>query len=79
MILAAPRENHAATVVEAAEAGVVVSPDNKCDILAAAKTLMESAELRARYAANARSYAERSFDIGDIADRFLNVFSGACL
>jgi hypothetical protein len=37
----------------------------------AAKELMENAGLRARYAANARAYAERSFDIVGITNRFL--------
>ena len=78
MILAAPRENHAAAVLELADAGFVVSPDNNRDILVAAKTMMEGDELRARFAANGRLYAERSFNIGAIADRFLDVISRAC-
>jgi hypothetical protein len=40
-----------------------------------AKGLMEHDELRTRYAANARAYAERSFDIARIADRFLDVIA----
>lgn len=78
MILAAPRENHAAAVLELADAGIVVSPDSNRDILAAAKTMMEGDELRVRFAANARLYAERSFNIDVIADRFLDVISRAC-
>ncbi len=75
LMLAAPHDNHAAVVVERAQAGVVVSPDSATDFVSAAKNLMENAELRARYAANARDYAERSFNIANIADRFLEVFS----
>jgi glycosyltransferase involved in cell wall biosynthesis len=75
LILAAPRENHATAVVERADAGIVISPDSTGDIVSAARSLMENAGLRARYAANARSYAERSFSIESIADRFLEVFS----
>ena|ERR1700722_9814255 len=75
LIVAAPRENHAAAVVEKANAGVVISPDSADDIVEAARMLMENSELRARYAANARTYAERSFNISDIADRFLDSFS----
>ena len=78
LILAAPRENHSVAVVEKADAGIVVSPDNCQDILAAARTLMEGDKLRARYAANARSYAEHSFNISSIADRFLDVIGRAC-
>ena len=71
LIVAAPKENHAAAVVVQAEAGIVISPDNAHDIVKAAKELMENAGLRARYAANARAYAERSFDIVGITNRFL--------
>lgn len=76
LIIAAPKKNHAAAVVEKAEAGVVVSPDSPDEIVDAAKVLMENAELRARYAANALAYAARSFKISDIADRFIDIFSG---
>lgn len=75
LMLAAPRENHAAAVVERAKAGLVISPDSAADFVAAAGSLMGDASARAAYAANARAYAERSFAIGAIADRFLEVFS----
>jgi len=75
LLLAAPPENHAAVVVEQADAGVVISPDSASEIVNAARSLMENNELRARYAANARAYAERSFNIAHIADRFLEVLS----
>ncbi|MGB7267127.1 MAG: glycosyltransferase family 4 protein [Terracidiphilus sp.] len=75
LIVAVPRENQAAAVVEQAEAGIVISPDSACDFVNAAKELMENSGLRARYAANARAYAERSFDIVGITDRFLQVLS----
>jgi glycosyltransferase involved in cell wall biosynthesis len=75
IMLAAPRENQAAVVVERADAGVVISPDSTSDIANAARSLMENSELRARYAANARAYAERSFNIKSIAEGFLEVFS----
>jgi glycosyltransferase involved in cell wall biosynthesis len=75
LILAAPRDNHAATVVKQAEAGMVISPDRSEEFLNAAKSLLGNAELRARYAGNARAYANRSFNIARIADRFLDSFS----
>ena len=78
LLLAAPRVNHAAAVVEQAEAGQVISPDSAGDFVNAARNLMENAELRVRYAANARAYAERSFNIAGIADRFLEVFLSTC-
>jgi len=77
LMLAAPRDNHAATVVERENAGVVISPESGEDIVRAATSLMDRAEVRNEYAANARAYAEESFDIVPIADRFLDVFDGA--
>jgi len=75
LILAAPRNNHAAAVVEEAGAGVVVSPDREEELVSAAKNLIENPELRDRYAGNARAYANRSFKIANIADRFVDLFS----
>jgi len=75
LLLAAPRENHATVVVEQADAGIVISPDSANDFVDAARRLMESSELRARYAANARAFAEHSFNIVSIADLFIDVFS----
>jgi colanic acid biosynthesis glycosyl transferase WcaI len=76
LIVAAPRENHAVAVVESASAGVVISPDGPEELVNAAKSLIENAELRARYASNARAYAIETFDIARITDRFFEVFSG---
>jgi glycosyltransferase involved in cell wall biosynthesis len=75
LLVAAPRENHVAVVVKDAAAGSVVSPDSAEEMLCAAKSLMENATQRAQFGEHARSYAERSFDIAGIADRFLDVFS----
>ncbi len=75
LIVAAPRENHAAAVVEQAGAGMVISPDRPDQLVNAAKVLIENSELRTRYARNARAYAIRSFDIARIGDRFLDLFS----
>jgi glycosyltransferase involved in cell wall biosynthesis len=73
LLLAAPHENHAAAVVRLADAGLVISPDSASEFVEAASSLMKNAGLRARYAANARRYAEKSFDIATITDRFLEV------
>jgi glycosyltransferase involved in cell wall biosynthesis len=75
LILAAPRDNHAASVVEQSEAGMVISPDRSEELLDAAKSMIENAELRAGYASHARTYANRAFNIANIADRFLDSFS----
>ena len=75
LMLAAPGRNHAAAVVARADAGVVTSPDSANDFVRAARSLMENEELRTRYSANARAYAERSFNIARIADQFLDAFT----
>jgi colanic acid biosynthesis glycosyl transferase WcaI len=74
VMLAAPEGNHAATVVRRASAGIVISPDNAGEFVSAATQLMADADWRASCARHARSYAEQSFNISRIADRFLDVF-----
>ncbi|HTY85237.1 MAG TPA: glycosyltransferase family 4 protein [Silvibacterium sp.] len=74
LIVAAPAANEAARVVEEAEAGLIVSPDNSAGIVAAAERFLADATLLARCSTNARRYAERHFSIDAIADRFLAVF-----
>jgi len=76
LIVAAPRENHAVAVVERTGADLVISPDRPEELANAAKSLIENAEQRARYASNARAYAIETFDIAKITDRFSDVFSG---
>jgi glycosyltransferase involved in cell wall biosynthesis len=75
LLLAAPCENHAVAVIKQADAGTVVSPDCSADFVNAAMNLMENATQRNIYAANARTYAERMFNITSIADQFIEVFS----
>jgi colanic acid biosynthesis glycosyl transferase WcaI len=76
LIIAAPETNEAARVVARADAGVVISPDLPEQLLAAADKLMNEPQLRARFAQNARAYAERTFAIESVADKFLAVFRG---
>lgn len=77
ILLAAPKINLAARTVERANAGIVVAPGDEAGFLAAAQQLAEDGELRARLGANGRAYAERTFDLGRIADRFERVLTGA--
>jgi len=71
ILMAAPAMNQAAKIIQSADAGFVVSPDSPEDFVAAAQELMDLPEARAIHAQHARAYAERHFDIGSIADRFL--------
>jgi glycosyltransferase involved in cell wall biosynthesis len=73
ILLAAPKENLAARTVERAQAGIVVDPADEAGFLSAARRLRDSPELRASLGANGRAYAERTFDIKRITDRFERV------
>ncbi len=70
MLLAVPRENLAARIVADQRAGLVVPPGALDPLVAAAGRLLDDAALRDELGENARRYAERTFDIGRIADRF---------
>jgi glycosyltransferase involved in cell wall biosynthesis len=73
ILMAAPNVNQAAKVIRNAKAGLVVSPDSPEDFVAAARELMDQPDERAAHAQQARAYAERHFNIGYIADRFMNL------
>ncbi|HEX3660298.1 MAG TPA: glycosyltransferase family 4 protein [Acidobacteriaceae bacterium] len=77
LIVAASAENEAARVVDRADAGFVVSPDDPAGLLAAAELLLADPALGARYGANGRAYAAAHFSIQRIADRFLTVLGQA--
>ena len=70
VLLAVPPENLAARIVAEHEAGLVVPPTDAAAFLDAADALVADAGRRERLGANARSYAERHFDIAAITDRF---------
>lgn len=74
LIIAAPESNEAARIVKQAQAGVVISPDHPEQIIAAANQFLGDSEMCSRLGGNARSYAERNFDIRLVADKFLRVF-----
>jgi colanic acid biosynthesis glycosyl transferase WcaI len=73
ILMAAPAVNMAAKVIHNAHAGLVVSPDSSEEFVAAAQILMHDSEKRSSFGQNARSYAERNFNIESIADRFLHL------
>ncbi len=70
LLLAVPLQNLAARIVSENKAGLVVPPLNTNDFLCAAQQLVVNQRLRNQYAANGRQYAERTFDIQAITDRF---------
>lgn len=70
VLLAAPKENLAASVVERSKGGVVIDPDDLEAWTSAARRLAQDRQYRQELGAQARRYAERAFDIHAIADAF---------
>lgn len=75
LLLGVPPENLAARIVSENNAGLVVPPNDGEAFVHAAETLAHDAARRERFGANARTYAERHFDIEAIADRFEGVLA----
>lgn len=68
-------DNDAAATIEAAEAGTVVHPGDTARFCSTVFKLAADKFLRETLGANARAFAERSFAIEGIADRFEAVFN----
>jgi glycosyltransferase involved in cell wall biosynthesis len=77
ILISSPADNLAARTVEQARAGFVIAPGDEKGFLAAARRLASDAELRAELGRNGRAYAERTFDIGHIGDRFEGILTEA--
>lgn len=75
LLAAIPAANLAAKVIEESGAGIVVEPDAAHGLVEAARTLLADTELRARLGQAGRAYAERTFDIAAIGDRFEEVIA----
>jgi glycosyltransferase involved in cell wall biosynthesis len=74
MLVAAPSSNLAARTVVRAGAGLVIDAGDVAGFLKAAERLLFDKGLAQGCGKQARAYAERTFDIGPIADRFERVF-----
>jgi len=77
LLAALPPENLAHRIVARTGAGKVVSPQDEDGFLAAVDALANDAELRRSMAAAGRAYAEETFDIDRIGERFLALFERA--
>jgi glycosyltransferase involved in cell wall biosynthesis len=75
VLLAVPAENLAARIVVANGAGAVVPPTDPAAYLQAAAALLDDPARRAALGRNARRYAERTFDIEAITDRFERILA----
>ena len=74
LLLAVPEENLAARLVAKHEMGLVVSPEDTKSFVEAADRLLESQGMLGDYAGKARAYAETTFNIETIAQRFEVLF-----
>lgn len=70
LLLAVTPDNLSAQIVERNNAGIVVSPEDHEAFVQAAEKLVHDAEFRLQCGRNARRYAEASFKIEEITDRF---------
>jgi glycosyltransferase involved in cell wall biosynthesis len=77
LLVSAPGDNLAARVVERSGGGLVVPPKDPQALIAAADALHADEDLRAELGRRARSYAEATFDLEEIADRFEEVLGRA--
>lgn len=75
LLLSVPSDNLAARIVNENKTGVVVSPGNDQEFVGAAEKLLQDAQLRQQYGRNARNYAETTFDIERITDKFVRILN----
>jgi len=78
ILLAGPRENLSASIIERSGGGLVVDSDEPSAWLEAAHHLISDVNLRTYFGCKARSFAERTFDIAKITDAFESVLLTAC-
>jgi glycosyltransferase involved in cell wall biosynthesis len=77
LLVSVAGDNLAARVVERSGGGVVVPPQDSEALVAAAGALQADAGQRAELGRRGRSYAETTFDIARIADRFEQILERA--
>jgi glycosyltransferase involved in cell wall biosynthesis len=75
LLAALPPDNLAAKVVEASGAGLMVEPDDGHGLVEAARRLLQDSDLRERLGTAGRAYAEKTFDISTVGDRFEEVIA----
>lgn len=77
LLAAMPAENLAARTIAAHDAGIVVDPDDATAFAGAAARLHDTPRIRTTFGCNARRYAEATFAIQGIADRFETILARA--
>jgi glycosyltransferase involved in cell wall biosynthesis len=74
LLLAVPFDNLVSRYVLENDAGRVVDPTNSSQFIETANLLLKDNSLRIRLAQNGRKFAERSFNICEISDKFEAIF-----
>ena len=70
LLAAVPSDNLAAKVVRRSGGGVLVEPGDEADLVANAARLLADTALREQLGRRARRYAEETFDVAGIGDKF---------
>lgn len=74
LLAAMPSDNPASQLILSAGSGIVVEPEERDRFLGAAIQLLKDEGLRRELGQRARTYADETFAIGKVADRFETVF-----
>jgi len=74
IVLSAPPNNLASRLIERSGSGIVVPAGDADRFIKATVSLLNDSNFRAQCARRARQYAEVSFNIGAICDRFESIF-----
>lgn len=77
IVLAVPPDNLAARIVTREEAGAVVPPGDAPSFVAAAQRFVDAPGARSAAGKRARAYAEQTFSIARITDRFERILTDA--
>lgn len=75
IVLAMPPDNLSAAIVLDNKAGYCIAPDNPQGFCRQIEKLVTDPALREEMGRNGRAYAERTFDIQHIENKFLQVFN----
>jgi colanic acid biosynthesis glycosyl transferase WcaI len=75
IVLSAPPENLASRIINRANAGYAVAVEDVPNFVGAIKGLLDNPADRTALGKNGRAFAEETFDIGRIADRFSAIMS----
>jgi glycosyltransferase involved in cell wall biosynthesis len=76
-VISIDQANPAAEIIWRAEAGTVVRPGDTPAFVSAVMNLLNDTDRRRDQGRNARAYAERTFNLEEIALRFLNILARA--